>query len=137
MNGETKVAEPVEGEGLAIVFPPHLTKNFEKADAELREAFGKGPGVPALIRLASACWTSARIRREFERAVLDTEEFDASMTCDECGYTGVVDHDHVYGHVRVCPSCEAISDDAMAPELELVAVELEAVNPLSELRGHR
>jgi Zn finger protein HypA/HybF involved in hydrogenase expression len=73
----------------------------------------------------------------FERAVLDTEEFDASMTCDECGYTGVVDHDHVYGHVRVCPSCEAISDDAMAPELELVAVELEAVNPLSELRGHR
>jgi len=71
MNGETKVAEPVEEEGLAVVFPPHLTKNFEKADAELREAFGKGPGVPALIRLASACWTSARIRREFERAVLD------------------------------------------------------------------
>jgi Zn finger protein HypA/HybF involved in hydrogenase expression len=73
----------------------------------------------------------------FERAVLDTEEFDASMTCGECGYTGVVDHDHVYGHVRVCPRCEAISDDAMAPELELVGVELEAVNPLSELRGHR
>ncbi len=56
--------------------------------------------------------------------LLDTEEFDASMTCGECGYAGVVDHDHVYGHMRICPSCEAISDDDVAPELELVAVEL-------------
>lgn len=63
--------------------------------------------------------------------VLDTEEFDASMTCGECGYTGVLDHDHVYGHVRVCPSCEAISDDAMAPELELVGVDVDGVSSLS------
>lgn len=66
-----------------------------------------------------------------EHAVLDTEEFDATMTCGECGYTGSIDHDHAYGHLRICPSCEAISDDAMAPELELVAIEVAAVNPLS------
>lgn len=63
--------------------------------------------------------------------VLDTEEFDASITCGECGYTGVLDHDHMYGHVRVCPSCEAISDDAVAPELELLGVDLEGVNSAS------
>lgn len=64
-------------------------------------------------------------------AVFDTQEFDTSISCDECGYTGVLDHDHVYGHVRVCPSCEAISDDAMAPELELVGVEVAGVNSAS------
>jgi Zn finger protein HypA/HybF involved in hydrogenase expression len=63
-------------------------------------------------------------------SVLDAEEFDASITCGECGYTGMLDHDHVYGHVRVCPSCEAISDDALGPELELLAVELAATDPL-------
>lgn len=56
--------------------------------------------------------------------VLETEEFEASIACGECGYTGVLDHDHMYGHVRVCPSCEAISDDAMTPELELIAVDV-------------
>ncbi len=61
-------------------------------------------------------------------AVLDTEEFDTSMTCGECGYAGALDHDHVYGHVRVCPSCEAISDDATAPELELIGVDLDELS---------
>lgn len=62
---------------------------------------------------------------------LETEEFEASMTCGECGYTGLLDHDHVYGHVRVCPSCEAISDDAMSPELELIGVDIADVNSAS------
>jgi len=71
MNSETKVAAPVVEEGLPIIFPPHLTQNYEKAHRELEEAYGHGPGVPALIRMTAACWTSARIRREFERAVLE------------------------------------------------------------------
>ena len=58
-------------------------------------------------------------------AALDTEQFDALMTCPDCGYSGTVDHDHVYGHVRICPQCESLSDDAGASELELVDVELE------------
>jgi hypothetical protein len=86
MNAEAKEARPVVEEGLPVIFPPHLTENFEKAHRELEAAYGHGPGVPALIRLTAACWTSARIRREFERAVMeirrrsihpsDTGEFD-------------------------------------------------------------
>jgi len=71
MSLETKTPPAVEEEGVTVVFPPHLLQNFEKADRELQEAYGHAPGVPALIRMTSACWTSARIRREFERAVLE------------------------------------------------------------------
>ncbi len=60
-------------------------------------------------------------------ARLETEEFDTSMTCEECGYAGPVDHDHAYGHLRICPSCEAISDDEAEPELELLGVEVGTV----------
>jgi len=76
-------------------------------------------------------FTALTVEGPIAHAALETEEFDTSMTCDECGYTGVVDHDHVYGHVRVCPNCEAISDDGTAPELELVAVEVAGAGPLS------
>jgi Zn finger protein HypA/HybF involved in hydrogenase expression len=58
------------------------------------------------------------------RAVFDTDEYDASMTCLECGYTGAIDHDHVYGHLRICPRCEAICGDSGTAELELVSVEV-------------
>jgi hypothetical protein len=70
-NGSKGPATPVEEAGLAVVFPPHLTESYEKADAELMEAYGLSPGVAALMRLTVACWTPGRIRREFERAVLD------------------------------------------------------------------
>jgi hypothetical protein len=70
MNPETKTAAVVE-EGINVLFPPHLTQNYEKANQEMMEAYGHGPGVEALIRMTVACWTSARIRREFERAVLE------------------------------------------------------------------
>lgn len=68
---ETKEAPEPEVEGLAITLPPHLTENFEKAVAQIKERYGLSPDVPALVRLWVACGTSARIRREFELAVLE------------------------------------------------------------------
>jgi hypothetical protein len=74
MSDATKTPEPpVEEQELVVGFPPHLTQNYEKAHRELEETYGASPGVAALIRLTSACWTSARIRREFERAILDIQ----------------------------------------------------------------
>jgi hypothetical protein len=63
---------PVECESLsvALMLPPHLTENFEKANRELSEAYGKAPGVAALVRLWVACGTVGRIRGEFELAVM-------------------------------------------------------------------
>jgi len=66
---ETKESTTLEG--FSLVLPPHLTANFEKADNQLREFYGKGPGVPALVRFWMACSTASKIRREFELAVLD------------------------------------------------------------------
>ena len=60
--------------GLPVVLPPHLTANFEKADAQLRATYGITPGVTALVRLWLACGTSSQIRREFELAVLDIKK---------------------------------------------------------------
>ena len=62
--------------GLPVLLPPHLTENFEKADAQLSEMYGVSPGVTALIRLWLACGTSSRIRTEFEFAVLDIKRRD-------------------------------------------------------------
>lgn len=70
MSSETETI-PVEVEGLTIVLPPHLTENFEKAQRQIAEFYGMSPSVEALLRLWIACGTSARIRREFERAALD------------------------------------------------------------------
>jgi len=64
-------APPEESVDLEKLLPPHLTENFRIADAELREFYGKSPGITALVRLWIACGTSWRIRSEFERAVLD------------------------------------------------------------------
>ena len=67
---------PPQVDDLPVVLPPHLTENFEKADRQLRELYGQSPGVPTLVRLWVACGTSSRIRKEFERAVLDIEKRD-------------------------------------------------------------
>lgn len=53
------------------LLPAHFRENFEKAEAQLREAYGRSPGVPALVGLWLSCSTGSRIRTEFERAVLD------------------------------------------------------------------
>ena len=58
-------------------------------------------------------------------AVLESEQFDVELACSACGFTGTVDSDHVYGHLRVCPACGALSDDDDTAELELVDVVLD------------
>lgn len=72
MNAETPdaTAPVVEAEGLAIVLPPHLLANFEKADRQIQETYGVAPGLPLLIRLWLACGCASHIRREFEFAAL-------------------------------------------------------------------
>ena len=83
--------EPVTVEtGLALVLPPHLTENFEKADRQLREFFGESPGVVALVRLWLACGTSSRIRKEFELAVLDIKKRSGNPNAE-----GEFDEDHL------------------------------------------
>ena len=37
MSLVAKEPAPVEVEGLPVVFPPHLTENFEKAEAQIKE----------------------------------------------------------------------------------------------------
>jgi Zn finger protein HypA/HybF involved in hydrogenase expression len=59
-----------------------------------------------------------------EQAVLEAEPFDVRLECKECGFSGVVDADYIYGHVRVCPDCAAVSDDADSAELQLIDVVL-------------
>lgn len=58
-------------------------------------------------------------------AVLQSEQFEVRLTCTSCDFSGTIDADHVYGHVRVCPGCGAVSDDDDSAELELVDVVLE------------
>lgn len=86
MSIEANVA-PASQVGLPIVLPPHLTENFEKADAQLRADYGITPGVQTLVRLWLACGTPSQIRREFEFAVLDIKKRaiqpDASGNFDE------------------------------------------------------
>jgi hypothetical protein len=56
------------------------------------------------------------------QAALETEEVEVPLDCAECGYSGAVDGDHLYGHLRVCTACGAVSDDDGVAELELVDV---------------
>lgn len=63
-------ATAVEAEGFAIVLPPHLTANFERADRQIQQEYGITPGVPLLVRLWLACGRASHIRREFELAAL-------------------------------------------------------------------
>ncbi len=71
MSGATSDPTPVvETEGLALVLPPHLLRNFEKADRQIQETYGVTPGVPLLIRLWLTCGRASHIRREFELAAL-------------------------------------------------------------------
>lgn len=77
-------------EGTPVVLPPHLTENFEKAEAQLRELYGLAPGVAALVRLWLACGTPSQIRREFELAVLDLKR--RVLPADE---QGRIDEDEI------------------------------------------
>jgi Zn finger protein HypA/HybF involved in hydrogenase expression len=54
------------------------------------------------------------------QARLDTEQIEIRLECAECGYSGDLDTNHLYGHLRVCPACGAVSEDPAMAELELV-----------------
>jgi hypothetical protein len=84
MSVEVKDAS-VESESLsvALILPPHLTENFEKANGQLRKAYGYGPGVEALVRLWVGCGSAGRIRAEFELAVMGIKK--RYLTPDEEG----------------------------------------------------
>lgn len=68
--GTSDAATAVDADGLAIVLPPHLIANFERADRQIQEEYGITPGVPLLVRLWLACGRTSHIRREFELAAL-------------------------------------------------------------------
>lgn len=67
----TETNAPDEVAELVQALPPHLRENFETAERQIAEFYGMTPGMPALMRLWIASGTSWRIRREFERAVLN------------------------------------------------------------------
>ena len=66
MNLETKALIEIDGAPL----PAHLAANFEKAERNIRETYGKSPSVPDLARMWLASATSWDIKVEFERTVL-------------------------------------------------------------------
>jgi Zn finger protein HypA/HybF involved in hydrogenase expression len=84
----------------------------------------------AVVRVRHASTIGeATVRQAFEMLTaggplagvrLETEEFDIEFACSVCHYGGVLDHDHSVGHLRVCPACGSISNDAQPCELELV-----------------
>jgi Zn finger protein HypA/HybF involved in hydrogenase expression len=55
-------------------------------------------------------------------AALECEQFEVVLTCPVCGFAGALDHDHLAGHVQVCPQCGDISGDSQLAEMELIGV---------------
>ncbi len=81
MNLELKTFSEVES--LSVELPPKLLEPFEEADHQLRELHGCSPGVPTLVRMWFACCSTARIRQEFEEAVMDI--YKGERNSDEKG----------------------------------------------------
>ncbi len=62
------------------------------------------------------------VGRALAGASLVCEPFEMTLQCSECGFAGSLDHDHVAGHIRVCPRCGDIAGDTGLAEMELVDV---------------
>ena len=62
--------------------PPHLLENFEKAERNIREIYGKSPPVSDLLRLWIATATSWEIQTEFERTVMNIRRTTAQPNKD-------------------------------------------------------
>ena len=71
MNALTK-EPPLASEGTELLIPVHLLVPFEKAERDLRAAYGYAPDVTSLIRIWLACATDSRVRKQFEAAALQT-----------------------------------------------------------------
>jgi hypothetical protein len=81
---ETKVLIEIDGSPL----PPHLIENFEKAERNIRDTYGKSPPLADLVRMWLATATSWEIRSEFERTVLSIKRSMAQPNKD-----GIFDED--------------------------------------------
>jgi hypothetical protein len=66
MSVDTESSIEIDG----VPLPAHLIENFEKAERNLRDIYGKSPAAPDLLRLWIAKATSWEIHKEFERAIL-------------------------------------------------------------------
>jgi hypothetical protein len=66
MSLETKT--PIEIDGSPL--PAHLMENFEKAESNIREIYGKSPPASDLVRMWIASATSWDIRVEFEQTLM-------------------------------------------------------------------
>ena len=66
MSLETKASGEID----SLSLPPHLLENFEKAERNIREIYGKSPTAADLLRLWIATATSWEIQTEFERTVM-------------------------------------------------------------------
>lgn len=73
MSVDTRVSIEIDGAPL----PPHLLDNFEKAERNIREIYGKSPPMADLFRLWLATATSWEIQAEFERTVLSIKRSTA------------------------------------------------------------
>jgi len=58
----------IEIDGMPL--PALLIENFEKAERNLRDIYGRSPAAPELLRLWIAKATSWEIQAEFEHAIL-------------------------------------------------------------------
>jgi hypothetical protein len=69
---ETKTS--ASADSLVELLPLHLRENFQKAERNIREAYGKSPCADDLLRVWIACATSWSIQAQFEQAVLDIKK---------------------------------------------------------------
>ena len=97
-----EVEQRAAGRSVALVVVRHATTISE---ATLRQGF-----------------TMLATSRSLAAAALVCEPFEITLKCLACGFVGPLDHDHLAGHIRVCPRCGAISGDSSVAELELVRV---------------
>lgn len=102
-----EVEQRAAGRSVALVVVRHATTIGEES---LRQAF-----------------TMLTTDRSLADTRLVCEPFEIALDCDACGFAGVLDHDHLAGHVRVCPQCGDISGDSSLSEMELVRVDIERV----------
>lgn len=73
MSLETKAPGEID----RLPLPPHLLENFEKAERNIREIYGKSPPASDLLRLWIATATSWEIQTEFERTVMSIKRSTA------------------------------------------------------------
>jgi Zn finger protein HypA/HybF involved in hydrogenase expression len=57
-----------------------------------------------------------------ERAELDIDVRDVTVTCPQCGASGEANSENLAGHIYICPHCCAVREVKEAHDLELIEV---------------